>query len=61
MNVVHVDRRRDLSSEDFHRLYFDTNTPVVLEGAAYQWWPKTQEWNLDYLNSLVGDRECEVR
>jgi hypothetical protein len=61
MHIVKVDRRKDLTAEEFHTLYFNTDIPVVLEGAAFQWWPKTSEWDLNYLNDLVGDRECEVR
>ncbi len=38
-----IDRRTDLSPEEFEREYLDTDTPVVLVGAAREW-TCVQEW-----------------
>jgi hypothetical protein len=57
--VVEVDRRRDLSPEEFKERYFDTGVPVVLEGAAADW-PATRKWTPAYLEQFCGDDQIEV-
>src|SRR6202044_2291271 len=57
--VIAVDRRRDLTPEEFKRDYLQTGIPVVLEGAAAHW-PAVQKWTPDYLSSCYGRDRVEV-
>ena len=41
--AVPIDRREDLSPEEFERAYLKTDTPVVMVGAARHW-RAVQEW-----------------
>ncbi|KAL0481464.1 lysine-specific demethylase [Acrasis kona] len=62
MIIKQVDRRRNLSSEDFLNEYFNTDTPVILEDAVSTWWPQAlQKWSIDYLTDQLGDRIVDVR
>ncbi len=48
-----VDRRRDLSPEEFCREYLDKGIPVVLEGAASEW-SATRKWTPEWLAANYG-------
>jgi hypothetical protein len=56
---VPVDRRADLTAEEFRDRYFRTGVPVVLEGAAAEW-PAIRKWSPDYLQSFCGGERVEV-
>lgn len=51
--VVQVERRADLTPEEFRQRYFLTGIPVVLERAAANW-PAVRKWTPDYLASFCG-------
>lgn len=57
--VYAVERRRDLTPEEFRERYFRTGIPVVLEGAAANW-PATKKWTPEYLAQFCGDDEVAV-
>jgi len=57
--IQRVDRRSDLTPEEFHKEYFLTGIPVVLEGAAARW-PAVKKWTPDYLNEFCGNDRIEV-
>lgn len=52
--IIPVDRRTNLSLEEFQREYVDGMKPVILEGAAKEW-NCVKEWSLDYFKKLHGE------
>lgn len=54
--VIPVDRRKDLSLEEFKKEYLGKRIPVVMEGAAKDW-KCVREWSLEYFKDLHGDDE----
>lgn len=54
-----IDRRTDLTPEQFHREYLLPGIPVVLAGAAKQW-PCTGKWTLDYFAEHYGDDQVTI-
>ncbi|MBX7099320.1 MAG: cupin-like domain-containing protein [Myxococcaceae bacterium] len=52
-----VDRRRDLSPQEFAERYVSQNRPVVLEGAARGW---AERWTPSMLKERFGDRTIAV-
>jgi ribosomal protein L16 Arg81 hydroxylase len=54
-----IDRRRDLTREDFLTDYYSRNRPVVIEGLLDQW-PALARWTPAYLASVCGDAVVEV-
>lgn len=56
---LQVERRRDLSPEQFRREYFLTGKPVVLEGIASEW-PAVKTWTFDYLLERCGHDVVDV-
>jgi hypothetical protein len=57
--VYPVDRRHELTPQEFYDTYFLTGIPVVLEGAAAKW-PAVGKWTPDYLNLRCGHDEIGV-
>jgi hypothetical protein len=57
--ILAVERRADLTPQEFRDKYFLTGIPVVLERAAAQW-PALKKWTPDYLNTFCGDERIEV-
>lgn len=51
--IMPIERRKDLSLEEFHNHYVKKGIPVVLEGAAKEW-ACAQNWSLDYFKELHG-------
>jgi hypothetical protein len=51
-----VDRRENLSPEEFRAEYFRRGRPVIFSGAAASW-PCVREWSLDALADREGDRD----
>ncbi len=54
--IMPVERRKDLSLEEFKNHYVRKGIPVVMEGAAKDW-PCVQKWSLQYFKDLHGDDE----
>jgi hypothetical protein len=57
--VYPVERRCDLTPEQFSEQYFVPGIPVVLERAAAEW-PAIEKWTPNYLNRLCGNDEIAV-
>ena len=57
--VQPVERRRDLTPEEFRDRYFVTGIPVVLEGVACEW-PAVTKWTPEYLLRTCGDEQVPV-
>ena len=57
--VFAVDRRRNLTPEEFKQRYFLPGIPVVLEGAAAEW-PAIRKWSPAYLLDRCGADQVEV-
>src|SRR5690606_5885871 len=51
-----VDRRKNLSQEEFFESYFNRSRPVIFDGAASQW-PCCRKWTLDYLAQTCGQSD----
>ncbi|MBC7696048.1 MAG: cupin-like domain-containing protein [Burkholderiales bacterium] len=54
--IMSIERRVDLSLEEFKNHYVKKGIPVVLEGAAKDW-DCVKNWSLDYFNELHGNDE----
>jgi hypothetical protein len=54
-----VDRRTNLSRDEFRDRYYAANRPVVIQGLTARWRAMTA-WTPDYLKSVAGDRMIEV-
>lgn len=51
--ITPIDRRSNLSIEEFKKEYVRTGKPVVLEGAAAEW-GSVKHWSFDYFKNLHG-------
>lgn len=54
--IMPIERRKDLSEEEFKNHYVKKGIPVVLEGAAADW-PCVKKWSMDYFKELHGTDE----
>lgn len=54
--IMPIERRKDLSLEEFKNHYVKKGIPVVMEGAAKDW-PCVQKWSLEYFKELHGKDE----
>lgn len=54
--IMPIERRTDLSLEEFKNHYVKKGIPVVMEGAALDW-PCVKKWSLDYFKELHGKDE----
>lgn len=54
--IMPIERRKDLSLEEFKNHYVKKGIPVVMEGAAKDW-PCVQKWSLEYFKQLHGKDE----
>jgi hypothetical protein len=54
--IMPVERRKDLSLEEFKDHYVKKGIPVVLEGAAKEW-ACVKKWSLEYFKDLHGKDE----
>jgi hypothetical protein len=52
--LLQVDRRSDLTQEEFHREYVNKNKPVIFEAKAANW-ECVQNWSLNYLKEKHGN------
>ena len=57
--TLQVERRRNLSREEFRREYFVTGKPVVLEGIAAEW-AAVKKWSFEYLLERCGQDDIDV-
>jgi cupin-like protein len=55
-----IERRADLSAEEFLERYYSTNRPVILTGQL-RGWPALEAWTPDYLKARLGDRDVELQ
>jgi len=55
-----VERRANISSDEFYDRYYATNTPLVIENRLAGW-PVMTTWTLDNLRERFGDRVIEVQ
>ncbi len=51
-----IERRKDLSLDEFKRHYIKKGIPVVMEGKADEW-NCVKNWSLEYFKNLYGDEE----
>ncbi len=54
--IIPLERRANISLEEFKKEYVAKRKPVVLEGAAKDW-DSTKNWTLDYFKDLHGKDE----
>ena len=54
MNLKNIPRVNTITKEDFKRLYFKPQKPVVIEHGIDDW-PAFTKWNLDYIKKVAGD------
>ena len=59
MQLKPVDTVKNISSEDFRKLYYNTMKPLVIKDLSTSW-PAYQKWNWDYFIDLVGEKEVGV-
>jgi hypothetical protein len=52
--VIKIDRKPNLSAEDFRKEYLLKNRPVILEGLAKEW-DCVKNWSLEFLKEQHGD------
>lgn len=55
----HVERRIDVSSDEFLTKYYAANRPVILQGLMHDWRAMTK-WTPEYLKERVGEEQIEV-
>ena len=58
-NVMEIDRRSNLSYEDFRRDYLFPHKPVVLSGALDKWAAMTK-WTPDYFKKKYGSMKLTI-
>jgi hypothetical protein len=56
---ISIDRRKNLSPEEFKRQYLKPRIPVILEGGAKDW-ECCRRWSFDYFTENHGDEDCTV-
>jgi len=59
MQLQDIDRVKNITKEDFLRLYFRPQKPVVIEQFVDDW-PAIEKWDLDYMASVAGDKEVPL-
>lgn len=55
MNLQEIPRVKEITKEDFINQYFKPQKPVVIEKFIEDW-PAYSKWNLDYIQSIAGDK-----
>src|ERR1700722_7008167 len=54
--VISIERRKNLTIEEFNEQYRDKGKPVIFEGAANDW-DCVKKWSLEYFKELHGEDE----
>lgn len=52
--TIEVDRRENLSKEDFAKYYLNRHLPVIFSNQAKDW-PCTSKWNLEFLKDKMAN------
>lgn len=55
-----IERRHQLTRDEFYQQYYLANRPVIITGML-EHWPAMQRWNFDYLRQHFGECEVEVQ
>ena len=55
-----IERRHQLSRDEFYRQYYLLNKPVIITGMLDAW-PAMTKWNFDFFRAHFGEREVEVQ
>ncbi len=55
--IIPMERRSDLTKEEFLNYYVKKGIPVIFDGAAKDW-DCVKKWSLDYFKELHGDDEA---
>ena len=59
MQLNEIERIQTITSKDFYKNYFKTQTPVVIENFIEDW-PAFTKWNLDYIAEVAGDKDVPL-
>lgn len=54
--ILQVDRKKNLSEEEFVQNYIKKQIPVIFDGAALDW-PCTKKWTVDFLLKEFGNEK----
>jgi len=54
--TIEIERRKDISIDEFKNHYIKKGIPVVIEGKANEW-GCVKKWSLDYFKELYGEEE----
>lgn len=55
--ILPIDRRKDLSLEEFTKEYMHKNVPVIFDGAAKDW-DCVKKWSFNYFKEVHGNDEA---
>lgn len=55
LNLTEIERVTTISKEDFYNHYVKKQKPVIIEQLTKDW-PAYEKWNLDYINTIAGDK-----
>jgi hypothetical protein len=55
-----IERRHQLSREEFYRQYYLLNKPVIITGMMEDW-PAMKKWDFAYFKETVGDQLVQVQ
>jgi ribosomal protein L16 Arg81 hydroxylase len=58
--AIMIERRAELSADEFLERYYAVNRPVILTGEMRDW-PALQRWTPEYLKAKVGSRTVEFQ
>ncbi|MBP2831355.1 cupin-like domain-containing protein [Aquimarina sp. U1-2] len=59
LHVEQIPRISTITKEKFLRQYVSLQKPVVIQHLIKDW-PAYQKWNLDYINTVAGDKKVPV-
>jgi hypothetical protein len=59
-NFGTIERRKDVSKEEFLEQYYATNTPVILTDMMNDW-PALSLWNPEFFRTQYGDAEVQIQ
>ncbi|HEY9624697.1 MAG TPA: cupin-like domain-containing protein, partial [Crinalium sp.] len=59
-NFGTIERRKDVSKEEFLEQYYATNTPVILTDMMNDW-PALSLWNSEFFRTQYGDAEVQIQ
>ncbi len=59
LNVEQIPRVKTITKERFLKEYVALQKPLVIEELTHGW-PAYKKWNLDYINSMAGDKNVPL-